>query len=346
MRRQQTRSRVSVLTGFLGSGKTTLLRGLLANPRLQNTAVILNEFGEVGLDHLLVETGKEEVVLLDSGCLCCTINDSLSETLADLMFRKARGDIPAFNRVIIETSGLADPAPILHCLLSDKLLARHYQLDGVICVVDGLHGLAQLQTAPEAIKQVALADRLVISKTDLADDPVVGRLRSHLSSINSGAEVLQIVSGELDDPTSIIDIEPTERLLAEPTSDHQHHRELGHDGASAHAGISTFSLTLSAPATWAGYDFWVRRLKLFRAPDLLRLKGVIGIEGRSAPYFVQGVQHVFSPPEPLAAWPWLDHQGRLVFITRGLDAATLTGSLDSLRQTAGVQRTVTGQDAL
>lgn len=334
---------MSVLTGFLGSGKTTLLRGLLDNPDLHDTAVIVNEFGEVGLDHLLVESGSEDVVLLESGCLCCTINDSLSETLADLMFRKRRGEIPAFSRVVIETSGLADPAPILHCLISDKLVAKHYRLDGVICVADALHGLDQLTTTPEAIKQVALADRLVLSKTDLATDAEIAPLRARLSSVNAGAGILEVVNGALDDPTVLLGVNRTDRLL--PDLSPEHHAAHGRK-APAHGGITTVTLTVGEPATWAGYDFWVRRLKRFRAGDLLRLKGVIGIEGRVAPYFVQGVQHVFSPPEPLDDWPWPDRTGRLVFITRGLDPDALAGSVDSLRQPAGIHRPVTAEDAI
>lgn len=340
------KSGVTVLTGYLGSGKTTLLRGLLAHPDLRDTAVIVNEFGEVGLDHLLVESGREDVVLLESGCLCCTVNDSLSETLADLVFRRARGEIPPFSRVVIETSGLADPAPILHCLMTDKLVADHYRFDGLVCVIDAMHGLKQLQTTSEPVKQAAIADRLVIAKTDIQDEAETARLIALLSTFNSRARVLRIVNGALNDPTEIVDIRAAEGL--ELASKPSEQAPVSHDGAGhhAHGDIVTASFVLDRPATWAGYDFWVNRLKEFRAGDLLRMKGVIGIGDRAAPHFVQGVQHLFSLPEPLDAWPWPDRKGRLVFITRGLDRATLARSLDSLGEPEGIRRPVSEQDAL
>lgn len=336
---------VTVLTGYLGSGKTTLLRGLLASPDLEDTAVIVNEFGEVGLDHLLVQSGTEDVVLLDQGCLCCTVSDSLSETLADLVFRRARGEIPAFRRVVIETSGLADPAPILHCLLSDKLIGEHYRLAGLVCVLDALHGLEQLSGAEEAAKQAAVADVLVISKTDVAEAAKTAHLTQELAKLNPRAPVLRIVPGDRVDPRLILESGTTvEQNLADLVVSKTHDHDHEHD--HAHGDVSTETFEIVQPATWAGYDFWVRRLKEFRGSDLLRMKGVLGFEGRDAPYFVQGVQHVFGAPEPLDSWPWEDRHGRLVFITRGLDRKTLADSLQNLNAPSGIFRPLSADDTL
>ena len=347
----QPHAGVTVITGYLGSGKTTLLRGLLVHPDLRDTAVIVNEFGEVGLDHLLVESGNEDVVLLDSGCLCCTMSDSLADTLADLMFRRARGEIPAFRRVVIETSGLADPAPILHCLLTDRLVKQHYRLDGLITVVDALHGLKQLDSTAEAIKQVAMADRLVVSKTDLAAPESTGALHARLEELNPRAPILKTVNGVVNAPLDLTEVRATYDLdpAAAGGGEGQEMTEHRHDGThshSAHGKIATCNFELARPATWAGYDYWVRLLKQYRGADLLRMKGVLQFEGRAAPYFVQSVQHVFGTPEPMNAWPWPDQRSRLVFITLDIDRATLARSLECFYAPSGIPRPVSAEDAL
>ncbi len=352
----QSQIGVTVITGYLGSGKTTLISGLLAHPDLCDTAVIVNEFGEVGLDHLLVESGSEDVVLLDSGCLCCTVNDSLGDTLADLMFRRARGEISAFRRVVIETSGLADPAPILHCLLTDRLVTQHYRLDGLVTVVDALHGLRQLDSTSEAVKQAAMADRLAISKDDVAGVEATQALRARLKEVNPRARILTKSNGAVGAPADLMDFHATGdfHLAAigdlggqeAPVRCQDEHRHGEAHGPSAHSDIGTCAFELARPATWAGYDFWVRRLVQFRGPDLLRMKGVLQIDGRDAPYFVQSVQHVFGSPAPMSTWPWSDRRGRLVFITRDIDRATLAQSLESLYEPAGIRRPVSVKDML
>ena len=347
----QPHTGVTVITGYLGSGKTTLLRGLLVHPNLRDTAVIVNEFGEVGLDHLLVESGSEDVVLLDSGCLCCTMSDSLADTLADLMFRRARSEIPVFRRVVIETSGLADPAPILHCLLTDRLVKQHYRLDGLVTVVDALHGLEQLDTTAEAVKQVAMADRLAISKTDLAASESARALCARLEELNPRAPILKTINGIVNAPLDLIDVRETHGLDPVAAGDvggqetGKHRLDRNHDH-SAHSDVETCTFELERPATWAGYDYWVRLLKQFRGADLLRMKGILQFEGRAAPYFVQSVQHVFGMPEPMNAWPWPDQRSRLVFITLDIDRATLARSLQCLYAPAGIPRPVSAEDAL
>jgi G3E family GTPase len=283
-------------------------------------------------------------VLLDQGCLCCTISDSLSETLADLVFRRAKGTIPPFSRVIIETSGLADPAPILHCLMTDRLIRDHYSLGGLICVIDALHGPEQLQTTPEVLKQLSVADRIILSKTDMVSATATAEVRDLLSARNPRADIEMVVDGKFEDLDRVLKIDPLKSL--DIAADAPHSRDNSHDHAHdhthdhAHGSVGTETFVLPNTVTWAGYDYWVRHLQAFRGADLLRIKGVIGLEERNRPHFIQGVQHVFGAPEPLDAWPWPDQQGRLVFITRDMDRATLERSLDCLQAPEGIRQPI------
>lgn len=338
---------VTVLTGFLGSGKTTLLTKLLAHPDFADTAVIVNEFGEVGLDHALVAEGDENVVLLDAGCLCCTVANSLAETLNDLFFRRAKGELPPFRRVIIETTGLADPAPILHLLMRDRVVTPNFRLDGVVTTVDALHGAGQLDAHAEALKQAAVADRLVLTKTDLVTADEAAALRSRLRDLNPGAALLEAVKGALA-PGEVLDVGPFDlagkaadvagwlgaeddrRDAAGDDRDHDHAEVSRHD-----ARIQAFCFRLDGPVSWAGYAAWVDLMRRFRGENLLRVKGVIAIEGSKRPYLVQGVQHVFDRPVRLESWPWTDHEPRLVVIARDLGRAELERSLGALRAPAG-----------
>jgi G3E family GTPase len=340
---------VTVLTGFLGSGKTTLLKALLAHPGLENTAVIVNEFGEIGLDHALVTEGEEDVVLLNAGCLCCTIANSLSETLSDLWFRRARGELPAFERVIIETTGLADPAPILHLLMTDRVVTAVYRADGVVTTVDALHGAAQLEEHEEAVKQAAVADRIALTKTDLAPPETVEAMRARLHRLNPGAEIFDAPHGRLE-PARLTDIgvfDPATkgadvaRWLHEEAyrqGEANSHGDHAHDVNRHDARIRAFSIYFDFPVSWAGYASWVELMREFKASSLLRVKGLIAIEGGNRPYLVQGVQHVFSPPLRLKDWPSDDHRSRLVFITRDLDRDVVEASLAALKAPPGTQR--------
>jgi G3E family GTPase len=342
-KRRGERIPVTVITGFLGSGKTTILSRLLRHPDLADTAVIVNEFGEVGLDHLLVTESEEDVVLLDSGCLCCAVSNALNETLNDLYFRRVRGDIPAFRRAAVETSGLADPAPILHTLMTDYFVVRHYALGGVVTVVDALHGAGQLDRHDEARKQAALADRIVITKTDLAEAGGVNALRRRLAELNPTARILEAVHGELD-PAELLDVGISEdrdigQWLGDEALEHVHVGDAKsnahghHDGAGHHeAHADALCVYLDGPISWPGYAAWLERLRRLPADSLLRVKGLIGIEGDGRPYVVQGVQHIFSPPARLPDWPKGDRRPRLVFITRGLNRADLEASLEALRE--------------
>jgi G3E family GTPase len=322
---------VTVLTGFLGSGKTTLLAKLVKNPGLADTAVIINEFGEVGLDHLLVAKGDENVMLLESGCLCCTISNSLGETLGDLHFRRVRREVPPFRRVLVETTGLADPAPILHTLMTDYLVTAHFVFDGIVATVDGTLGNAQLDEHEEAVKQVALADRIIVTKVDIAERRKLGNLRHRIAALNPSGLILESRQGDLD-PLKILDIGPlnaaqksldVQRWLREETfagEGFEHSHSLHRHGAHRHdARIHSFCLYLDDSATWQGYAAWLEAIRSLRGADLLRVKGLLAIEDPARPYVIQGVQHAFSPPVRLPEWPSADHRSRLIFITRDLE---------------------------
>lgn len=315
---------VALLTGFLGSGKTTLLNALLRRPDFANTAVIVNEFGAVGLDHMLVAPAADGVVLLEGGCLCCTITNSLRETLADLWFRRVRTELPPFARVIVETSGLADPAPLLHTLLADAIVTDHYALDGVIATVDALHGADALARHPDAAKQVAVADRIVVTKGDLAPaDALTARIRA----LNARAPILTARCGDV----AAAALFPMARdPLAPPPAD---------DGAPRHAhAVRADTVTPAAPVSWAGLAAWTELAREALGERLLRCKGVLRNLETGRPVVVQGVQRVFAKPAFLDDAGRWDGQSRLVCITRDVPRAELDATLPALRLPAGSER--------
>jgi len=341
---------VSIITGYLGSGKTTLLNRLLRDPGMARAAVIINEFGEIGLDHLLVATPSENTVLLQNGCLCCTIRGDLVETLAGLLSRRGAGDIPAFDRVLVETTGLADPVPILRTLATDEIIAPRLRLGAIITVMDGVHGLSQLETCPESVKQAAIADCLLVSKTDLAGREELDRLRRHLARVNPGAQVHDVVRGEiepallfgaaLDHPAA--QQEQVERWLNEPAYVKAERPAL--DGRRARKAshtdhISAFAVRREEAVTATGLAAWLHLLAALKGANLLRVKGLVNVEGR--PVVVHVVQSVIHEPVELASWPSADRSSRIVFITRDLaraelEATLLALELDARRGDAGV----------
>lgn len=331
---QSNRLPISVLTGFLGSGKTTLLSKLLRDPDMANTAVVINEFGDVGLDHMLVESSDENTVLMDSGCLCCTIRGDLVDTLRDLFRKRVTGAVPEFDRLVIETTGLADPAPILHTLMSDPLLCARYRLDGVLTTVDGVHGLKQLDAQFEPLKQAAVADRILITKADMVDDAAIDALRDRLRAVNPAAPVHVVSNGDiaashvlnvgLFDPAE--KIPDVEKWLREEAYDHDHkhghdHNHGGHDhDANRHdAHIRSFCLTTDSAFSWEAFANWMDALISVHGESLLRVKGVLHVTDTDQPVVVHGVQHVFHPPAVLEAWPNEDRRSRIVMITRDLN---------------------------
>lgn len=312
---------VSLVTGFLGSGKTTLVNRLLRQPGMADSAVIVNEFGDVPLDHLLVEAVAGEVLVLPSGCICCAVRSDVETTLRDLLARREAGLVPPFARVLIETTGLADPAPLVQLLLANPLILHSYRLDAVVATVDALHGADQLARHAESVKQVAIADRLVLTKADLATTAVADALRDRLHRLNPAAPIFQAVQGEIDpdrlfgaglhDPSR--PVPDTVRWLALDAF-----AGVRHDPA-----VQAVCLQADAPLDWMALSAWLAGLRAARGPDLLRVKGILDIAGEAAPLAVHGVHHVFHPPTLLAAWPPGPRRSALVMIGRDLDRAAL-----------------------
>ena len=320
------RTPVSIITGFLGSGKTTLLNRLLQDPRMAGSAVIINEFGEIGLDHLLVTAPAENMILLRSGCLCCTVRGDLVQTLADLWVRRERGEIPAFDRVLVETTGLADPVPILRTLATDEDIAPLFRPDTVLTLVDGVNGYAQLDAHAESVKQAAVSDVLLVTKTDIADAADVAALDARLARLNPGAQLRRAVRGEIDAATlfgntiwnSAAHGPDVERWLSEEAyaGAGQHDHDHAHDVNRHDDHIRAFSLRHDAPITMTGLAAWLDMLAGLRGANLLRVKGLINVEGE--PVVVHAVQSVLHEPLMLERWPSDDHGTRIVFITRDL----------------------------
>jgi G3E family GTPase len=328
---------VTLITGFLGSGKTTLISKLVRHPSMQRVAVVINEIGEIGIDHDLVTMSSENITLLANGCICCSVRTDLQETLRDLFARRRTGQIADFDRVIVETTGLADPAPVVQTLVSDTLLAAHYRLDGLVTLVDALHGVGQIRDHPEPTKQIALADRVFLTKSDLASASDLDALKACVLAINPGAGVRLLVNGELD-PAALTNLGlATARAGAETLNflgesldpaDPGGERYLGARVALHDASIKTLSLRFDKPFTWASLSAALELLTTLRGPDLLRVKGIVNIEG--APVVVQGVQHIFHPPVTLDRWPSDDTGSRLVFITRNIEASVIRNLLNAV----------------
>lgn len=327
---------VVLLTGFLGSGKTLLLNRMLQSPAFAHTAVVVNEFGEIGLDHALVQRGTDNVVLLEAGCLCCTIADSLHETLADLQLRRTRGEIPRFARVVIETTGLADPAPILNTLLGHRLVTDFYRLDAVVTTVDAMHVESELERHRETEKQIAVADRLVVTKADLVDD--VKRIRHRLAALNPTAEIFESRRGS----AAVDAFRPGGGMArAVPVLEkHLHHHDVNrHDEQ-----VAAHCFVLDAPVSWSGLAAWSRIVVDALGERLLRCKGLLEIADSGEVVFVQGVQRVFHAPQRLPGWPDADHRSRLVCITRDVRGDELARTLPALKLEAGADPNVTLAD--
>lgn len=321
---------LQIITGFLGAGKTTLLNTLLKAPELSGAIVIVNEFGEVGLDHLMIEGADDGMILMASGCLCCTIRGDLVNTLEDLLRRRDNGRIAPFNRVVIETTGIADPAPILNVVLMHPYLSQRYELDGVVTVVDAINGLATLEAHEEALRQVAVADRIVISKSDLAPGAVIpDKLRQELDRLNPGARQLDAAKGEakvaqliglglFDLASKPAEVDAWLAIDAVMTGPHEHRHDLNRHGTN----ISAFSLTCDQPVRSQTLDLFWSLLRSTHGPKLLRLKGIVCLaEHPDAPVILHAAQQVMHPPVTLPKWPSDDRRSRLVLIVRELDPA-------------------------
>ena len=329
---------ITLLTGYLGSGKTTLLSRLLAHPDLHDTAVLVNEFGEIALDHQLLYGAAESIVLMERGCLCCALRSDLADQLDELYRKRMAGGIARFTRVVIETSGLADPAPILQTLVSEPMLAALYRLDGVVTTVDGEHGESELDGHFESVKQAALADRIVVTKADRAEEGRMRALESRLRSLNPAAPIVRAANGAVE-PAAILDsgiydsegkIGSVERWLRS-----RRYRPVGTDSAwpavpSARHDQRVRSFTIVYDRPVSGARLWqgLERLIESSGERMLRVKGIVNVLDEAQPRVIHIVQHVLYPVTALPAWPDDDRCTRLVFIVRDLEPAAVRAVLD------------------
>jgi len=308
---------IVLLTGHLGSGKTTLLNDYLSAPDVEPTLVIINEFGQVGLDHQLVRQTDENVVLMENGCICCSVRGDLVETLKDLHNALRGGRLTPFSRVVIETTGLADPVPVVHSMMNDFQVMMGYELTAVVALVDAVNGASVLGKYPEARRQVALADRVCLTKTDLAMPDVVDAIRSRIATVNPSVLISLRAPGKIDralfetrfhDTSGKTDIE---RWLG----------RVGGQAKSLHGAggdIRSTAIIRDTPVNWDAVSHWIDLLVAAHGPNLLRVKGLLNIEGAERPSVIHGIQHLFHPPEELDAWPSQDHRTRIVCIVDGV----------------------------
>ena len=323
---------VNILTGFLGSGKTTLLNRMLRNPAFANCAVLINEFGEVGIDHHLVESVEGDVVLLQSGCICCTIRGDLSSAIRKLYEQRERGTIPAFTRLLIETTGLADPTPVLATVMHDPVLQHHFRPGNVIATVDAVHAAGQLERHPESRKQVALADRLVLTKTDLSSTGSVNSLTDALSVLNPAALII-VADSPLLDADGLLGqdvfsesgkIEEVGRGLR--AAEQRKYFPLHRGDPNLHGDIQAFVLEPGDSIDWAAFSLWLSLLLHRHGDRVLRVKGLLHVEGAETPVAIHGVQQLMHPPQHLAHWPDGVRRSAVVFIVEGLEPTRVMAS--------------------
>lgn len=342
-----TRVPIVLLTGFLGAGKTTLLNGLLRHPQMRGTAVVINEYGEVGLDQqLIAANGPEDMELIDGGCICCTVRGRLSKALLELWNRAEQKQLPSMKRMIIETTGLAEPGPILYELLNSDPLGQRFVLDATITLVDAANGESTLLQHPLAQRQVTAADRVLVTKTDLVPPAQAAVLIGRLRQLNPDAVVEavpqsqarpeQLFCGASRDASNA-DYRPgawlasADAIRYKPASEDRALR-LRTDAPASIADIQTFSLILDEPLEPGRFFRWLDYLRATAGPDLLRIKGIVHIRGRAGPVVLHGVQNIFHPPQLLDAWPDQDRRTRVVFITRAYSAAAIERILDRLQE--------------
>jgi G3E family GTPase len=334
---------VNIVTGFLGSGKTTLLQRLLASPRLANTAVLVNELGEVALDHLLLRHIDETTVVLPSGCVCCAIRDDLRAAISELYGKRERGGIPRFDRLVIETTGLADPAPIISTLMADPVLRHHFRVENVVTTVDAVNGARHLAQHAESVKQVAVADRVVLTKTDLSGPAPAEAVRAACRRYNPAAPIFentvdsigpdQLFTGDVAD-LSGPGADAGRWRQAEGVTASPGETPAGGDGNRHAADIYAFSATFDRALDWTAFGIWLTMLLHAHGENVLRVKGILQVVGAPTPVVIHGVQHLVHAPVHLDAWPTADRGTRLVFIVRKLPRQVIERSLAAFNRLA------------
>jgi G3E family GTPase len=332
-----SRRPITLVTGFLGSGKTTVLRRFLSGPEARDTAVLVNEFGEVGLDHHLLQRLEEPTVLLGNGCVCCTLRDDLVRVLRNLLDQDQRGDIAPLARVLIETTGLADPAPLLFTVETDAVLQHHFRIAGVIVTVDAVNGQLHLDRHPAAWKQVAVADEIIVTKTDLAPPETVAALLARLRALNPAAHLTTAVHGDID-PSRLLRPRQVRGSVSQQvgTSPEVHDHHAGETRA--------LSLSFDRPLDWIALSVWLSMLLHAHGEDVLRVKGFLNV-GTTGPVVLNGVQHIIHPPEHLDGWPGADQRSHLVFILHAIEPETIVRSLQAFQQLLGAHLTVDDVDS-
>jgi len=317
---------LTIVTGFLGSGKTTLIRRLLGHPRAANAAVIVNEFGEVGIDHHLFRKTEERITLLRDGCACCARRDDLVVALKDLLRRVDAGEQLRIERVILETTGLADPAPILHTLVADPVLSRRYRVDRTIASLDAVAGATNLDRYGEAVRQVAAADVVVLTKGDLAAADALKTLSDRVATLNPAATILTAERGQIDAGIVFDD----DIAMVVPRSASRDHTSRAPPLHGEPGGVTSLTMTFAEPLDWRMLGLWLTMLLHRHGERILRVKGLLDT-GEEGPLLLEGVQHVVHAPRHLAAWPDADRRTRLVFILREIDPGRVRQSLDAFR---------------
>lgn len=323
---------VNLLTGFLGSGKTTLLSRLLKDPALSDAAVLINEFGEAGLDHHLVERLDDNMVLLQSGCICCTVRGELAEAIRDLHARRERGDIPPFRRIVVESTGLADPFPVLSTLKADPVLRHHFRPGNVITTVDAVNGARQLDTYVESNRQAAIADRLVITKADLAGAGAVDHLAARLLAINPDAPIYDATDGDLNLAALLDEAGQTRGGSLQSASGfycEAPRAMMDADGRPHAADFKSLALTIDMPVDWTAFGIWLTMLLNRHGDRVIRVKGILNLLGEDRPVAIHGVQHLVHTPVHMEGWASADRRSRLVFIVDGLDTTLLKRSFNA-----------------
>ncbi len=321
---------VNLLTGFLGSGKTTLLARLLADPALSRTAVLINEFGAVGLDHHLVDRIDDAMVLLRSGCVCCTVRGELSQAIRDLLSRRERGLLPAFDRIVIESTGLADPFPVLSTLKADPVLRHHVRPGSVVTTVDAVNGLSQLAHHPESLRQATAADHIVLTKTDLAPAATVEALRDRLATLNPAATLHD--AGNAPGPERLFRADSGAAERAGTAGIFWAEAVGGPDGTGHLSRIRSFAIVVDEPVDWTAFGLWLTMLLNRHGDRVLRVKGILALTGEERPVAVHGVQHLVHTPVHMSGWPDADRRSRLVFIVDGLDPALIRRSFETFNR--------------